>query len=354
MSARHKNIIVIGDAMHEADSFSILGVGGDAADIAIGAARLNAVAAQAFKSSPELVHISVMGAIGSNSVDDELEQAFGKAGVSTKALLRGSLNRAASYDVSGAGRITYRGRDKAASRDLFAPENAEFVNEALKFANRDTFIVVTGNAVELAVAGGYLGNMVAALEEAKKNCAHIVLDADARPELWGDDGKRAREVFKRIAPLAETVLLSETDARQLFPTQRPDRIAAELRAAKVRHVVFKKHNDYSLHFNGDGKEIKIPAFTNGARTDSTGMGDAFTAGMIIARAHGVPMDEALTVGARAAAQVADHPGSVLRREHLPDAEQLESDIAAFRQLTANAASTAAAKVTGATPAQRTF
>ena len=75
------------------------------------------------------------------------------------------------------------------------------------------------------------------------------------------------------------------------------------------------------------REENIPVFAVPAdsKLDMTGAGDTFMAGAVTSLAHGASMHDALVVGARAASQVIQHPGGVLREESVPSAAQLRQD-----------------------------
>jgi sugar/nucleoside kinase (ribokinase family) len=100
---------------------------------------------------------------------------------------------------------------------------------------------------------------------------------------------------------AEAALLSgEADA------ERAARRLAEL--AGVREVVLTLGADGALAVSGDDPVVRVPAAAAPV-LDTTGAGDAFTAGLLDARRRGLDLPAALAAGAATAARAVRHLGA---------------------------------------------
>ena len=105
----------------------------------------------------------------------------------------------------------------------------------------------------------------------------------------------------------DLLFANENEAMQLG--ERSDLDAAiEVLAAKIPTLVVTRGAAGASAVSG-GKRIDIPAAPVGKVVDTTGAGDLFAAGFLVARAKQAPLERCLSVGAIAAAEIIGHFGA---------------------------------------------
>ena len=105
----------------------------------------------------------------------------------------------------------------------------------------------------------------------------------------------------------DLLFANENEALQLG--ERSDLDAAiEVLAAKIPTLIVTRGAAGASAVSG-GKRIDIPAAPVAKVVDTTGAGDLFAAGFLVARAKGAPLERCLSVGAIAAAEIIGHFGA---------------------------------------------
>lgn len=103
-------------------------------------------------------------------------------------------------------------------------------------------------------------------------------------------------VVSDIARLHPTVVLAnDLEAAELGPLLRPEHLGGAT-------VVVKHGRHPATVVQGDGTTIDVPAIVIPRVTDTTGAGDAFAAGLLVARADGHDWHDAVIEGHRTAAE----------------------------------------------------
>jgi fructokinase len=116
--------------------------------------------------------------------------------------------------------------------------------------------------------------------------APLALDVNWRPTFWGldPDADPPPEVLGRIRPLLEQAALikcAAEEARALFGTTDPVGIGDAL---PMRPAVLVTDGGAPLRWSLEGQSGTLPAFAVDA-VDTTGAGDAFTAGLLHGLVH---------------------------------------------------------------------
>lgn len=106
---------------------------------------------------------------------------------------------------------------------------------------------------------------------------------------------------------AELLLPNVPEAEALTGESDPERAARAL-AERFDEVIVTLGADGALWTDGD-EVIRSPAVPVEAVEDTTGAGDAFAAGLLVARLAGADVSEALAAGCRLAARAVTSPGA---------------------------------------------
>jgi fructokinase len=168
------------------------------------------------------------------------------------------------------------------------------------------------------------------IERARAHGATVSFDPNARPELWAGDEFSFAETVDDLLPQVDVLKaspddLSEADIEYDGPESTADRLLE-----RGPHTVF-------LTLGGEGSfaastadapwaSSRETAFHDGYAVDpvdTTGAGDAFTAGVVAALVDGVALDEALGFANAVAAVTTTAPGAMTA---LPTREE----VTAFR------------------------
>ena len=142
----------------------------------------------------------------------------------------------------------------------------------------------------------------------------VVFDPNIRPRLW-ETPEVLRATITRAASLSRIVLPSFDDEAAAFGDADPAATARRYAAAGAQEVVVKNGNA-ELAILSAGRMVAAPAPRAVRPTDTTGAGDSFNAGYLVARLNGADPASAVAAGQALAALVVQHPGALLPRNVL--------------------------------------
>lgn len=164
---------------------------------------------------------------------------------------------------------------------------------------------------------------------------HLLCQLEATGELFVEAARRAKEegvtVILNPAPardlpdeayrLIDVLVPNQTELDMLTGGRQEETQSAArgLIERGVGQVVVTMGEEGALWVDGDGHAEKFPAVPVEA-VDTTGAGDAFTAGLAAGLSEGLPIDEAIRLGVRAGAFCVTHLGVI---DGLPTRGQLE-------------------------------
>ncbi len=117
---------------------------------------------------------------------------------------------------------------------------------------------------------------------------------------------------------ADIVILNESEGVSVTGETDPERIVRALHAMGGGEIILTLGADGAVYYNGTDL-IRAPAFRTDA-VDTTGAGDTFTGYCLYALLQGQPPENALRVGAAAAAIEVTRPGAA---ETIPEAWEVE-------------------------------
>lgn len=286
------SFLAIGECMVElapaGDGLLRMGYAGDTFNTAWYARRL----------LPPAWRVGYLSAAGDDAVSQGMLDFIAGAGIETDAVRRLKGRTVGLYLIQlqdGERSFSYW-RGQSAARSL-ADDPAWL---AAAFAGRDLLFF---SGITLAILAPEARRVLsAALARARDAGAHVAFDTNLRPRLW-ESPEAMREGLMLGASVADTVLPSFDEERELFGDATPAATVARYRAAGAARVAVK-NGAGPCHFwsaeSGEGVLTPAPA---GRVVDSTAAGDSFDAGFLAALLTGATIGEAVRRGADIAAKV---------------------------------------------------
>jgi 2-dehydro-3-deoxygluconokinase len=251
------------------------GYGGDAANVAVMAARLGAHARLLTRVGDDAAGRLLLDFWRRNSVD--VRSVDVDAGAATGLYLN-------ERGENGDHRFSYHRTGSAASRLSAADADSGFVDglDALH---------VTG--ITLAISPSAAETAERAVERARAAGAMISFAVNLRPQLAPD-----RPRIAALARNADILFMSVEDAEGLLGQSSPERIIAAL-GSRARETVITRGAGPALLVTGDGDHRLQPPRV--AVVDTAGAGDALAGAYLASRLAGADPREALAHGVAAGA-----------------------------------------------------
>lgn len=250
-----------------------LGIGGDAANAAVMAARLGTPARLA-------------GRVGDDALGQRLLAFWREHGVDTEHVLVDAGGPTGIYvnerGATGLHRFDYHRRGSAGSR-------LEVGDIGDAFLAGLGALHVTG--ITLAVSTSSRDAALEAIDRARASGVTVSLAVNHRPALGGD-----LDTLRTVAGSADVVFVSEEEAREVLGDDDPDALARSLGAAEL--VVTRGDRGATVVARGARHDLPtLPVET----VDPAGAGDALAGGYLAGRLAGAAPDTALRLGITAAA-----------------------------------------------------
>ncbi len=295
-----------GARTEEAAGFSAA-LGGSAANIAAGIARLGGAASLATTISEDAIGRYTLNQLRAYGIDTRHVRAVGGEARNSLALVETRAENCQS--------VIYR---NCAADFAFNPDDAA----AIDFSRFGT-VVITGTCFALEPSRSATFSLI---EIARKAGKTIVLDLDYRPYSWRS-ADEARQIYRKAAMLCDCVIGNDDE---FAVTAGRDGLAyaAELSRTSARIAIYKRGSLGAITF-ADGGSIATGIYPVQA-LKPTGAGDAFLAAFLMGLAEGRSLENAVLRGSAAAAVVVTRVGCA---PAMPDAAELDSFIAAQPPLT---------------------
>jgi 2-dehydro-3-deoxygluconokinase len=240
--------------------------------------------------------VRFIGAIGADVLGDRIERRLLREGVDTSWLVRDTDAPTGAYlkdGAAGARSVVYFRTGSAASRFGEVPAGA---------LDGVRHLHVSGITAALSPACDALIERLLAGERTFT----VSFDVNYRKQLWSPGVAAGR--LRRLAKLADVVLVGRDESARLWGTSAPESVRALL--PEVPELVVKDDSAAAHVWTGGGVVSVAPDPV--AVVEPVGAGDAFAAGFIYARGQGRPPTVALRFGhtlARAALSATDDLGA---------------------------------------------
>jgi 2-dehydro-3-deoxygluconokinase len=210
-------------------------------------------------------------------------------------------------DHSGEGSFHYR-REASAARTLFSGVGASL-------ADLSGFDVIYLSGITLAILPlGVRAALIATASELKGAGKQVVFDTNYRPRLWLDDAT-AWASFDAMWAATNVALPSYDDEERLYPGLSPLQVVDRIAGFGPQEVVLKNGaRGPMIRFKG--KTVKTETASAARVVDTSGAGDGFNAGYLVARLRGeTPLQAA--AGHGLASVIICHHGAVIPISAMP-------------------------------------
>jgi 2-dehydro-3-deoxygluconokinase len=299
MIARRQRIVCVGEAMVE------LAPRGAAWDVGYGGDTLNQ-ALHLVRFGYDVAYLTVLG---SDPFAPRMAGAWAREGLDTSLVLRDEARNSGLYTIS----IDERGerhfnywRSESAARTLFA--HPRIGEAATRAAEADVLVY---SLISLAILPERGREALLGLAgEIRGRGGKVAFDGNYRARLW-DSAATACRWRDRAAGEADFGFPTIDDEREMVGDEDPEAAAAQWRRAGCGEVVVK--------LGGAGCRLAdgtvIPPAAHLHPLDSSGAGDAFSAGYLACRLRGAPPEEAARCGHNLAGWTLMRAGAIPPRDH---------------------------------------
>jgi len=274
-------------------------------------------AGDAFNTAILLSRLGVQTAFYSNLGDDEKSRSILKMmeneGVDSSLvqLLPGRVPGLylIKNDENGERSFSYW-RGESPAREMFSSID-EIDTFLPKIAHFKT-IYLTG--ITLAIIGEEARHrLFKLLSERRKTGVTIIMDSNYRSRLW-ENKQSAKNALAGLAEVCDVSLVSLDDERELWGAEvTASKVLDWYHQAGVKEVVVKS-KDKSVVVSDSASLHEVSLKSIRQVVDSTGAGDAFNAGYVLARIKQLDLISSVNVGCASAGAVLGYRGALGERE----------------------------------------
>jgi 2-dehydro-3-deoxygluconokinase len=297
--ARRQRIVCVGEAMVE------LAPRGPAWDVGYGGDTLNQ-ALHLVRFGYDVAYLTVLG---SDPFAPRMSGAWAREGLDTALVLRDEARNTGLYTISiderGERHFNYWRADSAA-RALFAHPR---IGEAVALSAEADVLVYSLISLAILPEEGREA-LLRLAGEIRSRGGKVAFDGNYRARLW-DSAATARRWRDRAAAEADFGFPTIDDEREMVGDEDPEAAAAQWQRAGCHEVVVKLGGAGCRLANG----TVLPPAAHLHPLDSSGAGDAFSAGYLAARLRGAEPADAARCGHDLAGWTLMRAGAIPARDH---------------------------------------
>jgi len=150
--------------------------------------------------------------------------------------------------------------------------------------------------------------ILSAVKYAKENGVRISFDPTLRADCWNSEAT-IKKMYRQMLRIADIATFSDEESKFMFGTNDPIEVAEKVLKFGVNIVGVKRGSKGSLIRSKEGPEISVPAFKVDV-IDTTGAGDGWDAGLLVALLRGFGLEECATIANAVGALVVTKRGAI--------------------------------------------
>jgi 2-dehydro-3-deoxygluconokinase len=253
------------------------------------------------------VSASMLTAVGSDRLSNEMMAQFKQDGLDTSYVFQHETRSTGLYlietDDTGERSFTYWRSESAAKQIMSFITKAQ--TEAL--SDLDQF-VFSGISIAIIEAGDR-DAFWQFLTTLKSKGVQIVFDPNYRARLWKNESEAVIN-FDRAFALCDVTLAGVEDLTSLYGVHTSEEVLQLCQKHDISEIIVKDGASSVISFfDNERVEHAITPVTK--VVDTTSAGDAFNGAYLGARLSGSTICEAISLAAKAAGIVIQHPGAII-------------------------------------------
>ena len=252
--------------------------------------------------------VSLLTAIGEDSISNEMELFFEKHGLGTDIVFKSASGTVGLYLIStdddGERHFSYW-RDNSVARQLMdiLAQNSKLISDI-----KADLIFFTG--ISLAILNDESRRrLISQLTQAREKGTKIAFDPNYRHQLW-ENKESAADWITKAYNISDFIFPSLAEEEVLFDIKSVEECLDKFQAFEKCEVVLKA-GDKGMYVKSDEKHFHQDFVSVKNVVDTTAAGDSFDGTYLAVRLMGDNIEDSLSKAASVAAKVVQYPGAII-------------------------------------------